>query len=74
MHQYKKRVEPMADNRYSKKEHAQQAIDNSLILDKLSDYKPAVVSTIFVGLDTASSDIDIICSYNTVDSFSRTQH
>jgi hypothetical protein len=32
------------------------------LLEVLSDFDPAVVSTICVGLDTSMSDIDIICS------------
>jgi hypothetical protein len=43
------------------RELAQQAVDRSAVLTRLAAYTPTVVSTIFVGLDTSESDIDIIC-------------
>lgn len=42
---------------------AEKAILESRILEQLKAYSPQVVSTIFVGLDTKTSDIDIVCSY-----------
>lgn len=47
----------------SKKVRAKEAISGSGILTRLESYSPEVVSTIFVGLDTHKSDIDIICTY-----------
>ena len=43
---------------------AQEAIEESRILTVLADYFPTVVSTIFVGLDTQKSDLDIVCVYS----------
>ncbi|MGL5795867.1 MAG: DUF4269 domain-containing protein [Waterburya sp.] len=46
-----------------KKMQAKKAIEKSMVLDKLIEYSPTVVSTILVGFDTQDSDIDIICTY-----------
>lgn len=43
--------------------YAEKAIEESGVLHQLQAYSPEVVSTIFVGLDTKASDIDIVCSY-----------
>lgn len=48
---------------------AQNAIHRSRVLEELSEYSPAVVSTILVGLDTSESDIDIICTYKECNQF-----
>ena len=56
----------------TKIDNARKAINDSGIMVKLAGYNPVVVSTIFVGLDTATSDIDIVCSYE--DSVSFTEH
>ncbi|NJL56268.1 DUF4269 domain-containing protein [bacterium] len=42
---------------------AEKAIEKSRVLDELKAYSPEVVSTIFIGLDTKASDIDIACTY-----------
>jgi hypothetical protein len=47
----------------SKVIRAETAIKDSQILCKLKSYSPEVVSTIFVNLDTPTSDIDIVCDY-----------
>lgn len=49
---------------------ANKAIQESNVLGILNEYSPKVVSTIFVGLDTEDSDIDIVCSYHDQDVFS----
>lgn len=51
---------------------ANQAIANADILNRLKAFHPQVVSTIFVSLDTADSDIDIVCSYKAQTAFIRT--
>lgn len=48
---------------------AYQAVDQAGILVKLSAYQPELISTIFVGLDTPTSDIDIICCYQSQANF-----
>lgn len=53
----------------SKITRASRAVKDSGILDKLQLYSPAVVSTIFVHLDTKESDIDIVCTYQEQESF-----
>ncbi|TQV78117.1 DUF4269 domain-containing protein [Exilibacterium tricleocarpae] len=42
---------------------ARAAIANAKILERLSAFKPEIVSTIFVEFDVEDSDIDIICRY-----------
>lgn len=44
-----------------RQQQAQAAIAKSRVLTRLAAYTPTVVSTIFVGLDTEDSDIDVIC-------------
>ena len=51
---------------------AREAIQDSRVLDLLQDYSPRVVSTIFVGLDTRDSDVDIVCCYESQDKFVET--
>ncbi|MGY0216341.1 DUF4269 domain-containing protein [Endozoicomonadaceae bacterium StTr2] len=53
----------------SKIDQAEAAVSESGIIGKLSHYSPEIVSTIFVELDTDSSDIDIVCSYQARDVF-----
>lgn len=48
---------------------ANRAIEESRVLDELSAYSPEVVSTILVGLDTAASDVDILCAYGEQEAF-----
>ena len=45
----------------SRLEAAQQAVESSAVLALLAAFDPLIVSTIWVGLDTGSSDIDIVC-------------
>lgn len=40
-----------------------QALQRCDVLDALSQYTPTVVSTLWVGLDIETSDIDVICCY-----------
>lgn len=47
-----------------KQTRAASAIQRCKILDRLSAFQPTVVSTIYVGLDTDDSDIDIVCTYD----------
>ena len=49
--------------------HAEKAIYDCRIMQKLERYVPTVVSTILVSLDTDNSDIDIICSYSSSSAF-----
>lgn len=53
---------------------AWQAIDESRILKLLDAYQPEVVSTIMVGLDTDSSDIDIVCYHRDSTAFESSFH
>lgn len=48
---------------------AQKALQASEVLATLKPYSPEVVSTIFVGLDTNNSDIDIVCTYQDQQAF-----
>ena len=52
-----------------KVEQARNALNRSAVLEKLKPFSPELVSTIFVGLDTDNSDIDIICSYEDEDRY-----
>lgn len=53
----------------SKIVRANKAVLESQILERLQGYSPAVVSTIFVGLDTSDSDIDIVCGFKDAPAF-----
>lgn len=48
---------------------ARQALRACGVMETLREYSPAVVSTILVGLDTAGSDIDIVCCYDRAQRF-----
>jgi len=48
---------------------AELAISDSGVLAGLCRFDATVVSTILVGLDTGSSDIDIVCSFQSIDDF-----
>jgi len=47
----------------NKPTRAAAALDASDLLAQLAAYQPTVVSTIFAGLDTEASDIDVVCEY-----------
>jgi len=53
-----------------KVELANKAVDDVHVLELLNEHNPQLVSTIFVGLDTPASDIDIVCQYADQDQFS----
>jgi len=55
----------------NKIDRAKQALCDSKALLLLKEFNPEVVSTIFVGLDTDKSDIDIVCCYESSESFTR---
>ena len=48
---------------------AQQALEQTGILNRLVHYRPTVVSTIWIGFDTADSDIDILCHSENLQQF-----
>lgn len=56
----------MVKNRLSRIARANLAILESEILAVLTDFSPTVVSTIHAGLDIESSDIDIVCTYQSL--------
>lgn len=53
----------------SRRTRAESALVKSGLMDKLAKFSPTVVSTIWVELDTKTSDIDIVCSYSDADKF-----
>lgn len=55
----------------NKIDRAKRALCDSKALLLLKEYYPEVVSTIFVGLDTDESDIDIVCCYGSSELFTR---
>ncbi|WP_237132733.1 DUF4269 domain-containing protein [Pseudohongiella sp. O18] len=63
-------MENSPDNNRVKK--AREAIKECQVLELLEGYSPVVVSTIFVGLDTEQSDIDIVCQYDCQNTFAST--
>ena len=48
---------------------AEDALQRSQIMRSLAAYSPTVVSTIWAGLDIASSDIDVVCQYTDQEQF-----
>ncbi|MEM1112546.1 MAG: DUF4269 domain-containing protein [Pseudomonadota bacterium] len=50
---------------------ARDALARSGVIRLLHQYRPTLVSTIFVGLDIDGSDIDVLCEFDSAGSFCR---
>ncbi len=57
-------------NREERLCNAQAVLQESKLLENLAEFQPEVVSTLFAGLDTEASDVDIVCYYQSADDFS----
>ncbi len=53
----------------SRQVRAENALANSGLMDSLAAFSPTIVSTIWVELDTDTSDIDIICTFTDEEEF-----